>query len=36
MIRLTGFFFAVRVTDSQDPAQFVDAVFSLPTLPLGG
>jgi hypothetical protein len=36
MIRLTGFFFAVRVTDSQNPAQTADALFVLPTLPLGG
>lgn len=36
MIRLTGFFFAAGVSDSQNPAATSSAIFILPTLPLGG
>lgn len=36
MIRLTGFFFAAGVSDSQNPAATSSAIFILPTIPLGG
>lgn len=35
-ITLHGFFFLAEVADSQDPAETKQAVFLLPTLPLGG
>ncbi len=35
-IRLTGFFFMARVADSQGVADTAEAVFLLPTIPLGG
>lgn len=34
-IVLTGFFFTAQVADSQEPADTDDAIFLLPTLPLG-
>lgn len=35
-ISLTGFFFAAEVTDSQSPADSANAVYLLPTVPVGG
>ena len=35
-ISLTGFFFAAQVDDSQSPAASANAVFLLPTVPVGG
>ncbi len=36
MIRLTGFFFMAEVSDSQDVADSAQAIFLMPTLPIGG
>ena len=33
-ITLTGYFFYVKVSDSQNPAESVEAIFCLPTVPL--
>jgi hypothetical protein len=35
-ISLQGFFFAARVTDTQNPAQDETALYIIPTVPLGG
>ncbi len=35
-IELTGFFFMARVTDSQAPAESKEALFLIPTIPIGG
>ncbi len=35
-ISLTGFFFFAEVADSQNPAERAEALFLLPTLPVGG
>jgi len=35
-ISLTGFFFFAQVADSQDPSETAEAMFLIPTLPVGG